>query len=260
VAGGDRVGDVADGGGQGGGGAPLGGGQGVDVTRPEHRTINDLVPAEVVPIESLTPHPRNYREHPEDQIEHLIASLQQYGQFRNVVVARDGTILAGHGVVEAAWRADWTTIEVRRLDLDAGSPEALKILTLDNELGRFAQDDDRALSELLKQIHDDAVGGLVGTGYDEMMLANLVMVTRAANEIGDFNEAAEWVGMPEFEPKFREPGVTIYCDDEAAREELVAKFDLHIGKRFQSSRMWVTFWPPREENREDVKSVIFDDE
>ncbi len=57
--------------------------------------------ATVVPIAELKPHPRNYKKHPADQLAHLEASLKQYGQFRNVVVARDSTILAGHGVVAA---------------------------------------------------------------------------------------------------------------------------------------------------------------
>jgi ParB-like chromosome segregation protein Spo0J len=58
--------------------------------------------AEFVPLASLKPHPRNYRIHPDDQLEHIIKSIQEHGFYRNVVAARDGTILAGHGVVQAA--------------------------------------------------------------------------------------------------------------------------------------------------------------
>lgn len=168
---------------------------------PKHQTIDDLVPTEVVPIESLTVHPRNYKAHPEDQIEHLIVSLQEFGQTKNVVVARDGTILAGHGIVEAAFRADWTTIEVRRLDLDPESPDALKLLALDNEVGRRALTDDRALSELLREVASDATAGLLGTGYDDDLLAALVLISRPTSEIRDRDAAAEWVGMPDYTPE-----------------------------------------------------------
>lgn len=54
---------------------------------------------ETVPIKELRPHPRNYRSHPEDQLEELMASLDENNQYRNVVIAWDNTILAGHGVV-----------------------------------------------------------------------------------------------------------------------------------------------------------------
>lgn len=54
---------------------------------------------EMIEIQTLKPHPRNYRTHPEDQIAHLIESISKHGFYRNVVIAKEGTILAGHGVV-----------------------------------------------------------------------------------------------------------------------------------------------------------------
>ena len=53
-------------------------------------------------IVDLKPHPRNYRGHPEGQVAHLEQSLRDHGIYRNVVVANDNTILAGHGVIVAA--------------------------------------------------------------------------------------------------------------------------------------------------------------
>lgn len=222
---------------------------------PKHHGPDDLIPTEVVSIESLRPHPRNYREHPEDQIEHLIASLQQFGQTRNVVVARDGTILAGHGVVDAAWRADWKTIEVRRMDLDPDDPDALKLLALDNEVPRFAFNDDRALSELLREIAESSTAGLIGTGYDDRILANLIMVTRPAHEIAGIDEAAEWVGMPDFEPYSDSRLVLIIrCADEPARDEIIEKMGLQIAK--QTRGTWSCWYPPSE--RDDASALLFD--
>src|SRR5262245_35987685 len=138
----------------------------------ETATEPAALPVELVNLDDLRAHPRNYRQHPEDQLAHLEHSLREHGFYRNVVVARDLTILAGHGIVTAARRVGYASVPVHRLDLDPSSPKALKILAADNELPRFAETDDRALSELLRQIREEDVSGLLGTGYDEMMLAN----------------------------------------------------------------------------------------
>ena len=58
--------------------------------------------AEMTPVSDLKPHPRNYKDHPDDQLEHIIESIKSTGFYRNIVIAQDGTILAGHGVVAAA--------------------------------------------------------------------------------------------------------------------------------------------------------------
>jgi 23S rRNA maturation-related 3'-5' exoribonuclease YhaM len=51
-----------------------------------------------VPIDSIKPHPRNYRGHPSTQVDAIRHSLDQFGQYRDVVVSSDGCIIAGHGV------------------------------------------------------------------------------------------------------------------------------------------------------------------
>jgi hypothetical protein len=154
-----------------------------------------------VPIGMLKPHPRNYNGHPPDQIEQIAASIRQSGFYRNVVVARDWTLLAGHGTVEAAALLGREEVPTVRLDLDPMEPRALKILVSDNELSRFAAREDRLLTGLLTEIRESSPLGLFGTGYDEMILANLIMVTRPASEIQNIDAAAEWAGMPDYVPE-----------------------------------------------------------
>lgn len=149
-------------------------------------------------ISNLKKHPRNYREHPEEQLDHLCKSIKEHGIYRPIVLSNDGTILAGHGVVKACKRLEIKEVPVIRMNLSPEEPKALKLLTADNEISNLADIDDRKLSEILKQINEDDNDGLDGTGYDEMMLANLVMVTRPAEEIADMDEAKEWVGMPTY--------------------------------------------------------------
>ena len=62
--------------------------------------VEDLTTTlELLPLAELRPHPRNDGTHPPDEIAHLKASITTHGVYRNVVVAQDGTILAGHGVI-----------------------------------------------------------------------------------------------------------------------------------------------------------------
>lgn len=133
----------------------------------------DGLVAVMTPLDQLKPHPRNYRDHPDDQIEHLKASLLEFGWYRNVVTARDLTILAGHGIVRAAQSLAMTDGPVVTLDLDPLEPRALKILALDNTSSRLARDDERALAVILREIADLPEVELIGTGFDLESLAAL---------------------------------------------------------------------------------------
>ena len=83
-------------------------------------------------IAALTPHPRNYRRHPEHQLAILRESLRVHGQQKPVVITPDGTILAGHGLVEAARAEGWTEIACHVYD--GPYPEAF--LAIDNRAVR----------------------------------------------------------------------------------------------------------------------------
>ena len=92
---------------------------------------------EKVLVSGLKPHPKNYRKHPEDQIEHLTESIGEHGFYRNVVISKDGVILAGHGVVEAAKKMGLKEIPVVRLGVKSDDPRAIKVLVGDNEIGHL---------------------------------------------------------------------------------------------------------------------------
>lgn len=207
-----------------------------------------VLPREDVALAELRPHPQNYRTHPDDQLEHLAASIEQFGFVRNIVIAKDGTILAGHGVAEAARRLGLEQVPAVRLDLDPDSPAALKLLAADNELGRFAEVDDRALTELLRQISTETPEGLLGTGYDEMALANLLMVTRTVGELADFDAAAEWVGMPGYEPEGDTWKLIIQFTSEGDRKRFLDEQEIGSLISFSkfSLRAVSGWWPPRE--------------
>jgi DNA modification methylase len=151
------------------------------IAAPEPRdapvaAITEL-PIERVARAALRPHPQNYRHHPPEQLDHLVASLREHGIYRPVVVARDNTILAGHGLVLAAERLGIVEMNVVRVDVAPDSIQALKLLSGDNELARLSEDSNEALAQILQQIRNDdlaGVGALIGTGYTDASLASLI--------------------------------------------------------------------------------------
>jgi len=129
----------------------------------------------VTPIDALTPHARNPRNGDTDRI---AESLAANGQYRPIVVARGGVILAGNHTYAAAMQLGWTDLATVNVDLDPYSPEALQIMLADNRTADLGQYDDGLLLELLRD------APLVGTGYTDDDLSDLEALlayqTRAA--------------------------------------------------------------------------------
>lgn len=130
---------------------------------------------EVVPIASLKPHPRNYQTHAADQQEHLRASLTSHDQYKNVVTANDGTILAGHGLIEAAQSLGKTHVVIVRMPYAPDDDRARQLMIGDNEIERLAHKNDRELAALLEELQSSGGGeALLGTGFDTLMLSGLL--------------------------------------------------------------------------------------
>ena len=204
---------------------------------------------EWVDLDTLHPHPRNYQTHPDDELEHIIESIRTHGFYRNIVIAQDGTILAGHGVVEAIRRLGHTHIPAIRLPYAYNDPHALKLLIGDNEIRHLATVDDRILTELLKELVDIDSSELLGTGYDEMMLANLLMTTRPASEIADLDAAAQWVGMPEYDMGQDSLQVIVHFVNEEDRLEFYRRLDLDTIQAAKQKSIW---WPKSREDDDNI--------
>jgi hypothetical protein len=194
-------------------------------------------------IEDLIPHPKNYREHPKAQIEHLKESIAKFGFYKNVVISQDNYILAGHGVCKAATELGIASIPVIELKLNHNDPKALKVVAGDNEIGRLGEVNDRALTEILKEIQETDIEALVGTGFDDQMLAALIIATRGADEIPDFDAAAEWVGMPEFEAG--EKSTVLYVHFNSIEDKM--KFQDVVNIRYTKKTKSI-HWPDNERN------------
>ncbi len=224
--------------------------------------VSVRLPTETVSLAELRPHPANYRTHPPDQLTHVEESLRAHGQYRAVVVAKDNTILAGHGVAEAARNLGWEELEVTRVDYDPFEPRAVKLLVADNEISRMADVDDRKLADHLAHLvemaegSDDAAQALLGTGFDPMMLANLLAVTRSPGEITDTNETEIWgeSGMPEYEAVPRPPQIVVSFKDEETRDRFVAQAELEA--TWKQAHLWSGWFPSK--GWDDTTSLRFD--
>lgn len=137
---------------------------------------------EIIPLAQIVPHPNNPREHPETQLEALESSLEEYTQYRSVVVWKRSDILywsvAGHGVVEAAKRRGDRAIRADVIPEDW--PESIidEILVADNEHGRGGVDNSVKLGELLSRLKRER-GDLLSIGVSQDRLSYVLSQMRA---------------------------------------------------------------------------------
>ncbi len=125
---------------------------------------------ERVPIESLTPHSKNARQ---GDVGALAESLQSHGQYKPLVVQREGrVILAGNHTMLAAKALGWSEIDVVWADVD--DDEGLRILLQDNRASDLATYDQSALAALLTDMAQQTEAGLAGTGFDGDALDQLL--------------------------------------------------------------------------------------
>ena len=54
------------------------------------------------PAEQLVPYPKNARAHSEEQINQIVASIQEFGWTNPILVGPDNVIIAGHARLAAA--------------------------------------------------------------------------------------------------------------------------------------------------------------
>lgn len=213
-------------------------------------------PTQIVEIGRLKPHPKNYRNHPEEQMEELKASIQEHGIYRNIVVARDYTILAGHGITEAAKSLGMPTINVVVLDIDPDDPRAIKLLVADNDLSLGADDDDHLKAQLLDEIMSSV--GLAGTGWDRQKLTAFKTVIAPPDQLHKENTQAEWeaAGLPLYDPGTEYISMMIHFDTKEDRERFVEEHGFGLGLK-REGRTWSSKWPPRP--FKDLKSIMVEE-
>lgn len=144
---------------------------------------------EQCPITALTAYARNARTHSAAQIEQLRGSMREWGFTIPVLVAEDGTVIAGHGRVEAARLEGYEAVPV--IVARGWTPAQIRAYVIaDNRLAENAGWDDALLVSELEALSLD--GFAVGlTGFSETDIDRLLHGARGRDDEDDVPEALE---------------------------------------------------------------------
>jgi DNA modification methylase len=120
------------------------------------------------PLDSLVAYARNARTHSDSQVAEIANSINEWGFINPVLVAEDGTLIAGHGRVLAARKAGMTDIPT--ITLTGLSEIQRRALALaDNRIPMNAGWDAELLALELKDLKEAGFDlGLTGFSTDEL--------------------------------------------------------------------------------------------
>lgn len=117
-----------------------------------------------VSISELRFYPGNARR---GDIDLIAESLGKLGQYKPIVVNKDGTILAGNHTVMAAQRLGWETIDVHRVDVDDDT--AKRIVIVDNKANDQSTYDVEDLVNLLTELPTLEATGFTRDEVDQLL-------------------------------------------------------------------------------------------
>jgi len=107
---------------------------------------------EFIKIKELKLHPKNPKQHSDEQINGIAKLIDELGWGRPIIISKDKYILAGHGAVLAAGRLGYTEVPYRVMKWKHDSPEALTYLIADNKSSELATWDNKLLLDDLKEL------------------------------------------------------------------------------------------------------------
>jgi len=167
-----------------------------DASPTHEATIAPQLRSLVVPIESVTLHPRNPRL---GVVEAVAASLARFGQQKPIVVqASTRFVVAGNHVLRAAQSLGWREIAANVEALDDAS--AIAFMLTDNRTSDLGGYDDALLAAILAE--QAAQENLAATGYDA---DDVAAILRAA-ELADTRDADAVPDVPVPTELYVEPG------------------------------------------------------
>ena len=124
------------------------------------------------PTTKLLPYVRNARQHSDEQIAQIAASIAEFGFVNPILTGADGVLVAGHGRLAAARKLGLPTVPV--VVLDHLTPTQRRALVLaDNRLAELSTWDNDLLRIELEALQDDGFD-LDLTGFDADALAELL--------------------------------------------------------------------------------------
>ena len=124
-------------------------------------------------IEGLTLDPDNARDHSEENIRAIKASLKRFGQQKPIVADATGLVIAGNGTVIAAQELGWNNIWVSVSELEG--EDAANYAVADNRSAELALWNDEMLSKRLQnmEIAEKSLFDDLGFDSDDVLEPNL---------------------------------------------------------------------------------------
>lgn len=116
-------------------------------------------------INELKPYKNNARLHPQEQINKIVNSINEFGFITPVIIDENNTILVGHGRTQAAKAAGLTKVPYRRITNLTDEQKRAYILA-DNKLSDIAEWDDELLQMELESISLD----MTAFGFDDFTI------------------------------------------------------------------------------------------
>lgn len=113
-------------------------------------------------LRDLKPDPHNARKHTPRNVGMVEHSISRDGFGRSILIAKDGTVIAGNATIEAAAAAGVenvvvvesdgrSVIAVKRTDIEPGSPEFYALALADNRAAELASWDAEVLDAVSEQ-------------------------------------------------------------------------------------------------------------
>lgn len=217
------------------------------------------------PIDEIIPYAKNSRTHSKSQVAQIAASIKEFGFTNPILIDPEGSIIAGHGRLEAA----------RVLDLDKVPTICLADLTdeqkrayviADNKLALNAGWDVEMLKLELETLRDEGFD-LSVVGFDEKELSTIFEE--------DENPYANNIEAPCYEPTGVKPDVSELFDDsktkalmaeirasdlpEEEKDFLIAASGRHTVLNFQSIAEYYAHSDPETQDLMEKNALVIID-
>ncbi len=159
------------------------------------------------PVARLRAYDRNPRTHSGDQVAQIAASIVEFGWTNPILAASDGTVIAGHGRLEAARQLGLSDVPVLVLDHLTEAQRRAYVIA-DNKLALNAGWDEALLAAELAALNDEGFD-LPLLGFDDAELDRLFADLEGADGAAD---EADTAPEPPVDPISR-PGDLWICGE-----------------------------------------------
>lgn len=164
----------------------------------------------IVPVEELTPNPKNPNQHPENQVELLAKVIKAQGWRAPVTVStRSGMIVRGHGRYLAG-KLLGCPAPVDYQDY-ATEADEMADLVADNRIAELAEMDKKMLAEIMSQFDEESLSltGYTPSEFDELASSLSEELDQEAAEAERYSQK---IATPVYEITGETPELHELCD------------------------------------------------